>query len=77
MKDIYTTKTGVKIGLAYEPPRKMTFSADMERLQSALLETKRSILPHMTAERALDLLCWVLAVVMLIGMFVIGSNVFA
>lgn len=77
MKDIYTTKTGIKIGLAYEPPRKMTLSADMERLQSALLETKRSILPNMTAERAVDLLCWVLAVVMLIGMFVIGSNVFA
>lgn len=77
MKDIYTTKTGVKIGLAYEPPRKMPLSADMERLQSALLETKRSILPHMTAERAVDILCWILAVIMLIGMFVIGSNVFA
>lgn len=77
MKDIYTTKTGIKIGLAYEPPRKMPLSADMERLQSALLETKRSILPHMTAERALDTLCWVLAVLAMIGMVVIGSNVFA
>lgn len=77
MKDIYTTKTGVKIGLAYEPPRKMQMSADMERLQTALLNAKRSILPHMTAERAVDILCWILAVIMLIGMFVIGSNVFA
>lgn len=77
MKDIYTTKTGIKIGLAYEPPRKMPLSADMERLQSALLETKGNILPNMTAERALDLLCWVLSVLAMIGMVVIGSSVFA
>lgn len=77
MKDIYTTKTGVKIGLAYEPPRKMQMSGDMERLQSALLSAKRSILPHISLHKALDTICWVLAVVMLIGMFAIGSHVFA
>lgn len=49
----------------------------MERLQTALLNAKRSILPHMTAERAVDIVCWILAVIMLIGMFAIGSRVFA
>lgn len=34
----YTTKTGVQIGVFYEPPRQHTvLSADMERLQIALL----------------------------------------
>lgn len=76
MKDVYTTKTGVKIGLAYEPPRNMTLSADMERLQSALLETKRNILPRMTVKRVVDIMCWVLSVVMLLGIIAIGSSVF-
>lgn len=77
MKDIYTTKTGVKIGLAYEPPRRTTISADMERLQTALLDGKRKILPHMTVERAIDIACWLLGAAMLLGMAIIGSSVFA
>jgi len=36
----YTTKAGVKIGLYYEPPRKIEVSRDMERLQACLLETR-------------------------------------
>lgn len=77
MKDVYTTKTGVKIGLAYEPPRSVPMSRDMERLQAALLEGKRKILPNMSVERAIDIACWLLAVTMLIGMFAVGSRVFA
>lgn len=33
----YTTRTGVQIGLMYQPPRRMETSQDMERLQRALL----------------------------------------
>lgn len=77
MKDVYTTKTGVKIGLAYEPPRRASISADMERLQSALLDDKRRILPNVSTERLIDIACWLLSVVALIGMFAIGSRVFA
>ena len=37
----YTTKTGLQIGLLYEPPRQNYMSADQERLQKALLSTSR------------------------------------
>lgn len=77
MKDVYTTKAGVKIGLAYEPPRNVAMSADMERLQASLLESKRRLMPNMSVGRAIDIACWILAVVMLIGMFAVGSRVFA
>ena len=33
----YKTRSGVQIGLLYEPPRVYEQSADMERLQSALI----------------------------------------
>lgn len=77
MKDVYTTKTGVKIGLAYEPPRRIQMSGDMERLQSAMLSKTASILPNVSIERLLDIVCWVMAIVALIGMFTLGSYVFA
>lgn len=37
MKDVYQTKTGIKIGLAYERPTRREFTRDEERIQSALL----------------------------------------
>ncbi len=77
MKEIYTTKTGVKIGLAYERPIRMTISRDMERLQTALIGHKERMMPNVSVQRLADIVCWVLAVIALIGMFVIGSNVFA
>jgi hypothetical protein len=40
----YTTKTGVQIGLLYEPPKRNYMSADQEKLQEALLRTPRGAL---------------------------------
>jgi hypothetical protein len=33
----FTTRSGVKIGLMYEPPKRYETSNDMDRLQTALL----------------------------------------
>jgi hypothetical protein len=77
MKEIYTTKTGVKIGLAYERPLRFTVGQDMERLQTALLSQRRKIMPNMSTQHLVDIVCWILAVVALVGMFAIGSHVFA
>lgn len=33
----YTTRSGLQIGIYYEPPRKFEISGDMDRLQSALI----------------------------------------
>lgn len=33
----YTTRSGLQIGICYEPPRRYETSADMDRLQSALI----------------------------------------
>lgn len=38
----YTTKSGVQIGLLYQPPVRMTTGVDMERLQAALLATRNT-----------------------------------
>lgn len=77
MKEIYTTKTGVRIGLAYERPIRMTISRDMERLQTALIGHKERMMPNMSVQRLIDVVCWILAVVALVGMFAIGGHVFA
>ena len=77
MKDIYTTKTGVKIGLAYERPLRVTIGQDMERLQTALLSQKRKIMPNMSTQHLVDIVCWILGVAILLAMFVVGSHVFA
>jgi len=37
----YTTSTGIRIGCRYEPPRDYPMSADMERLQTSLIEPRR------------------------------------
>lgn len=77
MKDVYTTKAGVRIGLAYERPLRISISQDMGRLQTALLDRRRKIMPNMSVHRAVDIICWILGVVILLAMFAVGSHVFA
>ena len=38
----YTTRSGLKIGIGYEPPRYVEESGDMLRLQSALIGRGKS-----------------------------------
>ena len=58
----YTTKTGLKIGSRYEPPKAYNYSRDMETLQSALLGNRRRVghLPMtLLCLAALAGICWV------------------
>ena len=58
----YTTKSGLKIGCRYEPPRPMHYSRDMELLQSALLGSRRKMGHMPVTVLCLALvagLCWI------------------
>lgn len=50
----YTTKTGLKIGSRYEPPRPYYYSRDMELLQGALLGKRQKI-----AAKPVAILCMI------------------
>lgn len=65
----YTTKTGIQIGCMYQPKQTWVPSADMERLQTALLDpTYRPV-----AERFWDAVLWVVNAAIL-AMLVIGVH---
>jgi hypothetical protein len=65
----YTTKTGIRIGCNYQPPQNWVPSADMERLQSSLLDPEY----RPAAERFWDAVLWTLSVALL-AMLVIGVH---
>ena len=65
----YTTKTGIQIGCDYQPPQTWEPSADMERLQSSLLNPEH----RPTAERIWDAILWTLSVALL-AMLIIGVH---
>ena len=52
----YTTSTGLKIGCMYQPKQVWVPSADMERLQTALLRKQRPSYLDECKERFLNLL---------------------
>lgn len=56
----YTTSTGIQIGCRYEPPREYPQSEDMERLQSAMIDTGGKL-------RVLDAVLWVASVALIVA----------
>ena len=58
MSTPYTTRSGVKIGIAYVPPPQPIRSLDAVRLQSALLEPRTKTAPSIVRRLVFPIWRW-------------------